>query len=298
MAENAARRAIRLLDLVPYLSANPGTSVKELARIFHVSPSELIKDLDLLFVCGLPGYTPLELIDLSVEDGIVTIRDPQNLATPRKFSEEEALTLRIALAALEDLLPPERREVVRTLRGKIASLFNSAIPEAALFYEGDVLKERLDLINSAITKGNRVRFRYKNLLRGESSTRELSIGKIIVEKSRTLVEGWDHSVQGKRTFLLVQMEEIEVLNAKSELSEVANAAVIEAELVDSNESEFIQDNRALLTPAGENSYKMELFQPEWLVRGILADAGKVTVIRPSHIRERVRQVAQSALRNY
>ncbi|MFM7873555.1 MAG: hypothetical protein ACKO8Y_02915, partial [Actinomycetota bacterium] len=78
MAETAAARALRLIDLVPYLVSNPGVSVKETATKFGISVAELLKDLDLLFVCGLPGYTPLELIDLSVEDGVISIRDPQN----------------------------------------------------------------------------------------------------------------------------------------------------------------------------------------------------------------------------
>jgi predicted DNA-binding transcriptional regulator YafY len=95
MAENAALRALRLLDLVPYVLRNPGISIKGLANHFEMSRDELIKDLNLLFMCGLPGYTPLELIDLSFEDGVVEVRDPQNLKAPRNFNESEALALRI-----------------------------------------------------------------------------------------------------------------------------------------------------------------------------------------------------------
>ncbi|MEY3107899.1 MAG: hypothetical protein RL730_250, partial [Actinomycetota bacterium] len=54
---DATGRAIRLLDLVPFLRANPGMNIKEIATEFKVSVSEIVSDLDLLMVCGLPGYT-------------------------------------------------------------------------------------------------------------------------------------------------------------------------------------------------------------------------------------------------
>ena len=96
MVENAALRAIRLLDLVPYIVSHPGISIAELAREFSISRDEVLKDLNLLFLCGLPGYTPLELIDISFDEESVVIRDPQNLAAPRNLNESEALIARIA----------------------------------------------------------------------------------------------------------------------------------------------------------------------------------------------------------
>ena len=59
MAESAAARALRLIDLVPFLVSNPGVSVKETAAVFKVTVPELLKDLEILFMCGLPGYTAL-----------------------------------------------------------------------------------------------------------------------------------------------------------------------------------------------------------------------------------------------
>ena len=299
MAENAALRAIRLLDLVPFLTANPGISVKELARAFEVTPNEIVKDLDLLFVCGLPGYTPLELIDLTVDDGYVTIRDPQNLAAPRKFSEEEALTLRIALSALEDLLPKERRGAVRQLREKIAALFNREVPDSALFYDGNALKERLTLINDAIAKNRRLGFSYRNLLTGGTSKRAISISKVLMERSRTLVEGWDYSVNGRRTFQLAEMDEIQILEESADIShEVPGESVSDAELTGPADSYFFRENQALLKRLAPDRATLDIYQPEWLIRNVLAEGGLVSVQRPATIRERVKLIAQRALRNY
>jgi len=48
----------RLLNLVPYLLARPGILVAEAAAGLEVSERQLREDLELLWVCGLPGYGP------------------------------------------------------------------------------------------------------------------------------------------------------------------------------------------------------------------------------------------------
>ena len=57
MSENAAERALRLLDLVPFVVNNQGIAISELASRFSVTREEIVKDLNLLFLCGLPGYS-------------------------------------------------------------------------------------------------------------------------------------------------------------------------------------------------------------------------------------------------
>src|SRR5665647_333696 len=95
-------RTARLLNLVPYLVAHQGVSVEKLAEEFDVSESQLLEDLNTLWMCGLPGYTPLELIDLSFDSGYVTIWNAETLQQPRSLSRDEALTLVLGLGYLSD----------------------------------------------------------------------------------------------------------------------------------------------------------------------------------------------------
>ena len=57
----------RLLALVPYISAHQGIAIADLANAFDVTTSQMSADLTTLWMCGLPGYTALELMDLSFE---------------------------------------------------------------------------------------------------------------------------------------------------------------------------------------------------------------------------------------
>ncbi|MEO8329891.1 MAG: hypothetical protein ABI586_07805, partial [Candidatus Nanopelagicales bacterium] len=57
----------RLLALIPWLVARPGVSVDDAAAEFGITPQQLRKDLQLAFVCGLPGHLPDDLIDVSLD---------------------------------------------------------------------------------------------------------------------------------------------------------------------------------------------------------------------------------------
>ena len=93
MVNSASNRALRAMDLIPYIVENPGVSTSELAQKFSVTVKQIEEDLSLIFMCGLPGYTPYDLIDLVFEDGIVSVIDPQVLTKPRNFSKAEHVAI-------------------------------------------------------------------------------------------------------------------------------------------------------------------------------------------------------------
>ena len=53
----------RLLTLVPYLHARGSVRLDEAAAALRVDPDQLLRDLKVLFMCGLPGGYPDDLID-------------------------------------------------------------------------------------------------------------------------------------------------------------------------------------------------------------------------------------------
>ena len=87
------QRTARLLDLVPFLNTHQGIALKELAKHFDVSPAQMSADLTTLWMCGLPGYTPLELMDLEFESGFVSIRNAETLSKPRTITFQEGVAL-------------------------------------------------------------------------------------------------------------------------------------------------------------------------------------------------------------
>ena len=103
MSESALDRTARALDLVPYLLEHQGISIAELAQVFGVSEKQINDDLILIHMCGLPGYTPLELIEMYYEDGYVTVSDPQSLKKPRSMTSSEITSLLVSLDLLKSV---------------------------------------------------------------------------------------------------------------------------------------------------------------------------------------------------
>ena len=303
MTDNAASRASRLLDLVPFILNHPGISIRELASEFDISKDEMIKDLNLLFMCGLPGYTPLELIDISFDEESVVVRDPQNLSVPRKLNESESLIARIALAAIEELTPvnSSARSKIAGVRAKLSSAFNSVIPDGSLLVTVDEERISLAKIKEAIEKSSDVEITYVKLSTGETTHRVVSPSSISLENGKTLIEGYCHKAEARRTFNLSQISQVKLVARTREipLESLSRTQGSVAQLsIHDDRSEFLRTHQSSLRPLGEKKYEIEIFQPEWLVRSILSNPESIQIESPSELRESLPWYARSALKNY
>lgn len=303
MVENAALRAIRLLDLVPYIVAHPGISITELAKEFSITRDEVLKDLNLLFLCGLPGYTPLELIDISFDEESVVIRDPQNLAAPRNLNESEALIARIALAALEESTPRTSSAYLQivALREKIAKAFSSSIPASAITFTLDKERATLEAIEGAIKQELDLEITYNNVTKDSSSRRSITPISIIAEDKRTLVSAYCHSAKALRTFNLAQISEVStkarIVRADLERLEDSRGSSAEV-IIKSEDSSFLSENASSLKELSKSCYQIDIFQPEWIVRSVLAGADSIELAKPLELRAEIAERANRALLAY
>lgn len=303
MVENAALRAIRLLDLVPYIVAHPGISITELAKEFSISRDEVLKDLNLLFLCGLPGYTPLELIDISFDEESVVIRDPQNLAAPRNLNESEALIARIALAALEESTPKTSAAYLQiiALREKIAEAFSSSIPASAITFTLDKERASLEAIENAIKQELDLEMTYNNVTKDSSSRRSITPISIIAEDKRTLVSAYCHSAKALRTFNLAQISEVSTKerSTRTDLERLEDSRGSSAEIIiKSEDSRFVSENASSLKEISKSCYQIDIFQPEWIVRSVLAGADSLELAKPLELRAEIAERANRALLAY
>jgi len=303
MVENAALRAIRLLDLVPYIVAHPGISITELAKEFSITRDEVLKDLNLLFLCGLPGYTPLELIDISFDEESVVIRDPQNLAAPRNLNESEALIARIALAALEESTPKTSAAYpqIIALREKIAEAFSSSIPASAITFTLDKERATLEAIENAIKQELDLEMTYNNVTKDSSSRRSITPISIIAEDKRTLVSAYCHSAKALRTFNLAQISEVSTKerSTRTDLERLEDSRGSSAEvIIKSGDSRFVSENASSLKEISKSCYQIDIFQPEWIVRSVLAGADSLELAKPLELRAEIAERANRALLAY
>ena len=138
----------RLLDLVPYLSTHSHISLKELAKEFGISEKEMANELTALSMCGLPGYTPYELIEIFFDSGFVTINNHEALDIPRALTNLEVASLLIGLEILKDSISGAEPRVESKIEKLIAQM--RALLGESIEIEGGQGSAFLSQINSAI----------------------------------------------------------------------------------------------------------------------------------------------------
>ena len=302
MSENAAERALRLLDLVPFVVNNQGITISELASRFSVTREEIVKDLNLLFLCGLPGYTPLELIDLSLEDDVVVIRDPQNLSLPRNFNYSESIVLRIALAALQEIIlkSDPRYVTLSNLIRKLEDTYSAEIPSEAFHIEIEKDKIALEIARQALDQGLDLNIKYLNKTKDEVTERRISLQRIRSNENKIQLDGFCHLSNDSRTFNLNQILEIKLL-PKIEIPEPAHASEgfgseVELEIYN-QDSQFFIENEATLVKQSDNKFVMKLHNPQWLIRHAMSNKD-IKIISPIALKESLLSGAEAALTRY
>ena len=66
-------RISRILALIPYVLEHSTVDVDEVMDRFGYTRDQLTKDLNTIFVCGLPGYGPGDLMEAYMDEDEVVI---------------------------------------------------------------------------------------------------------------------------------------------------------------------------------------------------------------------------------
>ena len=180
MSDTAAVRALRTMDLIPYILEHPGISISQLAKVFNVTEKEIEKDLQLAFMCGLPGYTPYELIDLTYEDGVVSIIDPQVLNKPRNFSSNERVVIALGLEILREI-NLSNADNLNKIDNLSKKFLNKKEEDAVIMVEQNLSFPYLNVINQAIFENLIINFEYQSISKDVLSSRRVSPHKLYLQ---------------------------------------------------------------------------------------------------------------------
>ncbi len=114
-------RLVRLLNMVPYFQANPRITYAEAATDLGVSVKQLRDDLNQLWMCGLPGYGPGDLIDFEFSGDTIEVTFSAGIDHPLRLTSPEATGVLVALRALLDVPGMVDPEAARSAIAKIES---------------------------------------------------------------------------------------------------------------------------------------------------------------------------------
>ena len=302
MVDNAANRALRTMDLIPYILENPGVSITKLAKQFSVTEKQIESDLQLVFMCGLPGYTPYELIDLIFEEGIVSIIDPQVLDKPRRFTKSELVVIALGLQLLGELSSSDstRLSKIKLLSNKITQLGGS---NSVIFAPSSSKSPFVEVISKAITNKKSLTIQYQSLVKDEVSIRTIFPHNLYFMNGNLYLSAMDLAAKADRVFKVELIKTCEVGNDVSSEIVNENNSTIEVILdVQKTYKNFIERNSSIITAVEEqkNCFRvhLKLSNLEWLKRSILSNSPGIKVISPSLLAQEVSALATSLLASY
>ena len=202
----------RLLALVPYLLARPGVAFATAAADFGVSEARLRKDLDLLWMCGLPGHYPGDLIDIEFEGDTITLSEPQGVVRPLRLTSDEALALVVALRTLAETPGlVEAEPVLRALAKVEEAAGAAALPAGRVDVALEGEQAVLPAVRDALDRGCRVHLTYHVPGRDEATERDVDPVRLVVADGRSYLEGWCRRAEALRLFRLDRVLAISVL---------------------------------------------------------------------------------------
>lgn len=314
--ETATQRLGRLLDLVPWLLRNPGVSIEAAATEFGVTPAQVESDLELLFVCGTPGYTHSELIDAQWDDGHIYLANADDIAAPMRLTRDEAVTLTAGLQALGSTLV--NSDVVERTLDKLRQATTAAEPgggQIALDLDDGSQHSVMTELKEALSARRRVHLTYYVATRDESTERDVDIMRIVNLDGQWYLEGWCHRAGAVRFFRVDRILAARVLDqdgtppegatprdldddqvfvpSDSDLTVVLEATPEGAWIADYYPNEGVRRNAD-----GSLRVTLKVADPALVRRLVLRLGGAVRVVSPPELVDAVAHEARAALAAY
>ncbi len=310
----------RLLMLVPYALSHD-VRVSEVAAHFGLTEKQVLKDLSLLWMCGLPGYTPGDLIDVDVEaaaeTGEIIISNADTLAAPLRLTADEAASLVVGLRLLRDLPGVDSVALARVeqkLRDVAGAAGQLADAVDVRVDDNPEVAELRHRIGKALESGSRVHLRYLSGYADRVSEREVDPMRLVVQDGHYFLEGWCRLRRDVRLFRLDRILELDVLPVAAEVpagvrSRDLSSGVLQRSADDAFVTFELEPAARWVTeeyvcsevqelPGGRVRATLRTPEPGWAVRLALRLGATGRLVAPGELAARVRELAERALQRY
>jgi proteasome accessory factor C len=316
----AKDQVARLLTLVPFLHTHGQVRIDEAARALGVDEEQLVKDLMVLLMCGLPGGYPDDLIDVdldALEAGVIRVSNADYLARPLRLTPTEASAIIVALRALRNGAKDDTREVVDRALTKLeaAAAEGSAATQIdpglnAADADQALLAVRL---RRAVEQRRQVRLTYYVPARDEESERVVDPHGLITHRGLTYLDAWCHSAEAPRLFRLDRVAAAEVLDSTVAVPDVAPRDLGDGLFTSSSDTTPVTLRLQRQAHWVTEYYPMDDIRPQddgtlevdlqvaderWLTRLLLRLAPYAEVVAPAAYGEAFTAAAQEALSLY
>lgn len=202
-------RLSRILALIPFVLERHGADLQDVLERFDYTEAQLARDLDTVFVCGLPGYGPGDLMEAYIDEDEVIIDAAEYFTRAPRLTPAEALGL---LAA--GMTAIEMGAASKALSSAVAKLSAVVVPDAEQSLSVSVGEgsEQAAALREAAAGHRVVRITYRSVGREETTTREIEPWSVFTTLGRWYVTGKCRLVEDQRTFRIDRIKDLEPLD--------------------------------------------------------------------------------------
>ncbi len=300
--------------VVPYLVQHPGATVRDTAELFGMSEADLLADLDLLFVSGLPPYGPGDLIDVEVQDGRIWIGMADYFARPLRLTRSEALAIYLRATALAGVPGLEEAPALSSALAKLAEGLGpdtfGELPDRVGAMGGREV-DTLGVLRAAAAAREVLRIEYYAASGAETTEREIDPEEVFFAIGNWYVAAWDHRSSQERLFRADRVRSAVPTGARFEsrgLQGSGRALYTPGEddvtvtLRLGPEARWVAEYYATTGESELADGRLEVELPagrlEWLERLLLRLGTDAEIVGPPELRERVRELAIRTRKRY
>jgi proteasome accessory factor C len=303
--------------MIPYFIANPGISAAEAAADLGVTTKQLMSDLNQLWMCGLPGYGPGDLIDLSFSEESIEVTFSAGIDRPLRLTSTEATAVLVALRSIVDMPGMVDPTAAHAAIAKIESAIVGGAGTDGELRESiipPVEAPAVATVRSALARRHALRLVYYSASRDVVSERVVDPIRIVLVDNNSYLQAWCRQAEGVRLF---RFDRIEAVTELAEPARPPSHATEEAAALDLFQDDpavplarlrirgdygWVLDqypmHRMAVHPDGGIEATMRFATLDWMARLLLGFGSGVTVLGPPELVAAVRERSNAALAAY
>ncbi len=251
-ALDTAARLRRLLAILAWLAQVGEAPIEQAAARFELTPEALVTELEMAACCGVPPYTPDQLMEIVVTEDTVSTRVGTALARPRRLSPAEGFALAASARALLAVSGSDETGALSTALAKL----DRALGGEQIDVELDA-PALLPLVRQAADTGGRLLISYYSASTDRVSEREIAPLRVFASEGHWYVDAHCATAGDLRRFRVDRINAAEVVAPGRDGGPDADGARLDEARLD----EARPDEGSSEEEVGTASSHLELYVP-------------------------------------